>query len=253
MNAAVSSWDIRHGNPRQMRRTCPPFDRPFVVIGHRGAAGHEPENTLRAFRRAVAMGAHAVELDVYRVEDELVVLHDDSLERTTNGTGLLAEHSLAEIRRLDAGEGEQIPLLSEVFAAIGPSIGVNVELKGEGTGERLVGYLQTHAADRGGVLVSSFKRQELAAYKNTGGGAALGLLFGRSEEGLFEHLEALDPYAVHLSVRLASRALVRRIRARDRRVFVYTVNELAVLDRLRRAGVDGVFTDYPDRILNAIE
>ena len=231
---------------------CQGFDRPFVVIGHRGAAGHEPENTLRSFRRAVAMGVHAVELDVYRLEDELVVIHDDSLERTTSGTGPLAAHTLAEVRRLDAGAGERIPLLSEVLSGIDEGIGINVELKGEGTGERLPGYLAAYPRSRGCILVSSFRQQELAAYREAGGDAALGLLFGRSKEGLFERAEALDPYTIHLSVRLASAGLMGRIHARGVRVFVYTVNELDVLARLRKGKVDGVFSDYPDRILQAI-
>lgn len=231
---------------------CQGFDRPFVVIGHRGAAGHEPENTLRSFRRAVAMGVHAVELDVYRLEDELVVIHDDSLERTTSGTGPLAAHTLAEVRRLDAGAGERIPLLSEVLSSIDEGIGINVELKGEGTGERLPAYLAAYPRSRGCILVSSFRQQELAAYREAGGDAALGLLFGRSKEGLFERAEALDPYTIHLSVRLASAGLMGRIHARGLRVFVYTVNELEVLARLRKGKVDGVFSDYPDRILQAI-
>ena len=231
---------------------CTGFQHPFVVIGHRGAAAHEPENTLRSFRRAVAMGAHAIEADVYLIEDELVVIHDDSLERTTNGTGTLETHTLAELRGLDAGAGERIPLLSEVLASIHGDIGINIELKGEGTGERLPRYLAEHARDRSRILVSSFKHEELEAYRGSGGECALGLLFGRSESGLFPRAEALDLFAIHLSVRRASPELTARIHARGLRVFVYTVNELDVLERLRADKVDGVFTDYPDRILQAI-
>lgn len=236
-----------------MPQPCPEFDRPFVVIGHRGASGYEPENTLRSFARAVDMGAHAVELDVYVLDSELVVIHDDSLERTTNGTGKLAEHTLDSIRRLDAGAGERIPLLSEVLRAIDGRAGVNVELKGEGSGARLASYLPRHAAPGSALLVSSFRHEELAAYRDAGGACPLGLLVGRSAEGLFERAEALDPYAVHLSERLASAALVDRIHERDMRVFVYTVNALDALERLRAMGIDGVFSDYPDRILNALE
>ncbi|MEE9255429.1 MAG: glycerophosphodiester phosphodiesterase family protein [Pseudomonadales bacterium] len=235
-----------------MPQACPEFDQPFVVIGHRGAAGHEPENTLRSFARAVEMGAHAIELDVFLLEGELVVIHDDSLERTTNGTGKLAEHTLSAVRSLDAGAGERVPLLCEVLFAIDGAVGINVELKGEGTGARLVAYLKEHDHDGAGILASSFRHAELAAHREAGGSCPLGLLFGRSAEGLFERAEALDPYAVHLSVRLATSALVDRIHERGTRVFVYTVNELDVLKRMRDAGVDGVFSDYPDRILSAL-
>lgn len=236
-----------------MPQSCAEFEQPFVVIGHRGASGHEPENTLRSFARAVDMGAHAIELDVFLLEGELLVIHDDSLERTTNGVGRLATHALSEVRSLDAGAGDPIPLLSEVLAAIGGAAGINVELKGEGTGARLVSYLDEHQSSAAGILVSSFHHAELTGYREAGGSHPLGLLFGRSADGLFERADALDPYSIHLSVRLASPALVDRIHERDLRVFVYTVNELDVLRRLQAAGVDGVFSDYPDRILSALD
>ena len=91
---------------------------PILVIGHRGAAGLVPENTLPSFRRACDCGVGAVELDVYAVEQELIVIHDDTLERTTNGTGPVMGRPIAELRRLDAGGGWPIPLLAEVEACV---------------------------------------------------------------------------------------------------------------------------------------
>ena len=90
----------------------------MLCIGHRGAMGHEPENTLLSVRKALSLGVDAVEIDVYNVEDNLVVIHDRNLSRTTNGTGYLTERSFQYLRSLDAGKGEQIPTLREVIDTI---------------------------------------------------------------------------------------------------------------------------------------
>ena len=105
----------------------------MICIGHRGASGYAPENTLEAFELAISMHCPWVELDVYAVEDELLVIHDDTLERTTNGRGRVMQTPLAALRSLDAGKGQQIPTLSEVIELIDHRAGINIELKGEHT------------------------------------------------------------------------------------------------------------------------
>src|SRR5262245_29681827 len=115
--------------------------QPFLCIGHRGARGYEPENTLLSFRKALALGAPCIELDVFAVGGQLVVFHDDRLERTTNGKGFLLEHSFEELRRLDAGKGEKIPTLSEVFAAVDRRAGINIELKGRNTAKPVADFV----------------------------------------------------------------------------------------------------------------
>ena len=105
----------------------------FLVIGHRGATGYEPENTLRSFEKALQLGCSWIELDVHVVDDQIVVIHDDDLSRTTNGFGLVSTSSFKYLRSLDAGKGEQVPTLQEVMELIGQRCRVNVELKGKGT------------------------------------------------------------------------------------------------------------------------
>ena len=131
------------------------FDEPFLLIGHRGAAGLEPENTLRSFQRAVELGVSAVELDVYLVDGTVVVLHDETVDRTTNGKGTVASFALSALLALDAGQGEHIPTLEAVFAALPHEIGVNVELKGPGTAAAVLDTLARGSDDRA-VLISSF-------------------------------------------------------------------------------------------------
>ena len=100
------------------------------MIGHRGASGYEPENTLRSFEKALELGCSWIELDVHVVGDQLVVIHDDDLSRTTDGFGLVSTSSFNYLRSLNAGKGEQVPILQEVLDLVGQRCRVNIELKG---------------------------------------------------------------------------------------------------------------------------
>lgn len=113
-----------------------------LIIGHRGAAGLAPENTLAGFARAAALGVHGVELDVHCVHGHLLVIHDDRLDRTTSGRGELATLDIGELRALDAGNGQPIPCLREVFESLPAEVGINVELKGPDTGAPVFSMLR---------------------------------------------------------------------------------------------------------------
>jgi glycerophosphoryl diester phosphodiesterase len=115
------------------------------IIGHRGASGYEPENTLRSFQKAIDLGVEMIELDVYTCKSgELVVMHDDKVNRTTNGNGYVFNMTLTELKTLDAGKGEKVPTLVEVFDLINKKIAINVELKGEGTAESTAELIQKY-------------------------------------------------------------------------------------------------------------
>ena len=100
------------------------------IIGHRGASGYAPENTLKAFELALSQGCEWLELDVHLLDGKLIVIHDEQLDRTTSGQGLISDHSLDAIRRLDAGDGEKIPYLDEVIEMVDGQASINIELKG---------------------------------------------------------------------------------------------------------------------------
>lgn len=224
------------------------FGAEFLVIGHRGAAGLAPENTLASFARAVELGVDAVELDVHVVESRLVVIHDDTVDRTTDGRGALIEHGLAGLRRLDAGGGERIPLLEEVLASLPPAVGVNVELKGKGTGEVLPDTLPDDGRE---ILVSSFELAELEAFHALRPDVPCAPLYHRRTRSMAADARALDAWSVNVAEGLVDRPLVERLGAAGFRVLAYTVNDPARAAVLRGLGVVGVFTDYPDRIVGA--
>ena len=222
------------------------FDGQFLIVGHRGAAGLAPENTLASFRRAAALGVDAVELDVHLVEGELVVIHDDAVDRTTNGRGKLADFTLADLRQLDVG-GERIPLLQEVLEALPAEVGVNVELKGKGTGAALG---RRFPAKRD-ILTSSFDLNELAAFRAEQPDARCAPLFHRRQADMLDVAQAVDAWSIHIADRVADDAVVENIRAAGFRVLAYTVNDPARAERLAALGARGIFTDRPDILCRA--
>ena len=217
----------------------------FLVVGHRGAAGLEPENTLRSFARALAIGVDAIELDVYCVDGELVVIHDDTLERTTNGRGDVMATPFTALRKLDAGKGERIPTLDEVLTVAG-GVTVNIELKGAGTAEPVARCIAAH--QQADTLVSSFEHDELARFRSAAPEARVAPLFHRVSSRMFEIAEALRAWSINVSVKLASADRLRAIADNGYRSLVYTVNDPIVATQLKAYGATGIFTDYPDRM-----
>lgn len=223
------------------------FEVPFAIIGHRGAAGLAPENTLASFRRAVELGVDGVELDVYNIQGHLLVLHDDTLERTTNGRGRVQETSLEKLRELDAGQGQQIPLLEEVYNLIPPPIGINIELKGEATAgltAQLIRNFPQHAS-----LVSSFSFPELQRFRRVDPVTKVAPVFHKTHPDMLDIARELDAWSIHLSRRIMNRSLCDQIRAAGFECLVWTVNSPKEGEKFREMGAKGIFTDYPDRFL----
>lgn len=220
-------------------------DQP-VIIGHRGAAGLEPENTLPSFRTAVALGVQAVELDVHLCEDELVVIHDPTLERTTNGTGEVSRTSFAALRALDAGDGAQVPTLAEVIEVLPEQVGLNIELKGAGTGPVLAGWLPAPGERQ--ILISSFTHDALAAFRSLRSDYPVAPLYSRWKADAVATAHAFGGGFINLGRKLATTSRLEEIRAAGLKALVYTVNDLNEAKRLVAAGAWGLFTDFPDRI-----
>jgi glycerophosphoryl diester phosphodiesterase len=225
----------------------------ILRIGHRGAMGYEPENTLRSFRRALDLGCHMVELDVHRCRTgELVVIHDDTLERTTSGTGPVREKSLEELRMLDAGKGEKIPLLEEVLDEIGGRARVNIELKGYGTARPLAHLIERLRREQGwkdeSLLVSSFDHEELSAFRKLDPLTPVGILFKELPAGLFDFAFQLSACSFNPLFRIVDAGFVERSHREGFQVFVWTVNEPGDIDRMKALQVDGICSNYPDRI-----
>lgn len=227
--------------------------RKLFCFGHRGARGHEPENTVRSVRRALELGADGIEVDVYFVDGQLVVIHDDTLERTTNGRGRVAGKSFAQLRLLDAGAGERIPTLAEIFAAVNRRAIINVELKGPHTAAPVVALIAEHVNWRGwsfdDFLVSSFDHARLREAKRLSADIRIGALVMKAPRGLAKFAETLGAWSLNIDKRHVTPRLVADAHGRGLKVFVFTVNRLAEIARMKKLGVDGVFSDFPDRVV----
>jgi glycerophosphoryl diester phosphodiesterase len=226
----------------------------LLCIGHRGACGYEPENTLRSFRRALEFGVDGIEFDVQLAGGQLVVLHDSRVDRTTNGRGYLRRKSFAQVRVLDAGKGEQIPTLQEVCDLVDRRAFLNIELKGKRTARPVAEMLAELVEQKGWspqqLVVSSFHRAELKEFRAIARpDLPLGLLLNRPTPLWRRAAHLLGATSVHPPSRFVTRHFVDEAHRLGLKVFVYTVNTPAAIQKMRGLGVDGVFTDFPDRVL----
>ena len=225
----------------------------LFCFGHRGAAGQEPENTLRSIRKALELGANGIEVDVHLADDHLIVIHDDTLDRTTNGSGAVARKSFAYLRSLDAGRGERIPTLEEVFEAVNRRAVINVELKGPGTAAPVVRFIDRYVQERGwryaDFLVSAFDHAQIQAARKLQPQLRIGALIDKVPPGLATFAEQMGAWSLHPGKRCVTPELVADAHRRGLKVLVFTINKPAEIAAMAEFGVDGVFTDFPERVV----
>lgn len=234
--------------------TAPLGGRRPLVIAHRGSSGVRPENTMPAFALAVEQQADMIETDLHRTRDDAIVITHDEELAGLGGRGEIAEATLAELRMLDAGGGERMPTLDEILDEFGPRIAFNLELK-RATGRSYEG-LEAAAieavAARGlmpQTLFSSFYDPVLARIRELAPAARVGLLIScRFPQDAVSRAQALGAEALHPEAVLVDAALVESAHAAGLAVYVFTVDEPAEMRRLLELGVDGLFTNYPDRM-----
>ncbi|EPU3919794.1 glycerophosphodiester phosphodiesterase [Aeromonas hydrophila] len=223
------------------------------IIAHRGASGLAPENTLKAIRLALALGAGAIEIDVQLADGELWVFHDRRLERCTDGSGVLTAQSRAYLASLDAGEGEGIPTLWQVMETIAGQAELHIELKGSQTADEVARLTRRAEAELGFAptqwVVSSFHHPELARFASLRPDIRLGALTSTIPLTLAKFAAELGAWSLNCDVDFVDDSLVQDAHDRGLKVLVYTVDEPADQAMLADIGVDGIFTNRPDRFL----
>jgi glycerophosphoryl diester phosphodiesterase len=234
------------------------------VVGHRGASGQAPENTMASFRRAAEMGARFIETDLHLSRDShLVAIHDPTLERTTNGRGAVRGHNLAELRELDAGSwfgpefaGQRIPTLEEILRfAREADIILYLEIKSEpglGLHHALVGALRA-PEDAARSVVISFDFVILEKIRRLDTTLIMGLLFDRPIPDVVEQARRLGARQLAPRGDLVTPELVGRAHQADLQVVTWTVNQPELMRATIAAGVDGIMTDYPDRLIAILQ
>ncbi|MBN1894233.1 glycerophosphodiester phosphodiesterase [bacterium] len=222
----------------------------MILFGHRGAAGHEPENTVLSVRKGIELGSDWIEVDVFCVKGELIVFHDRTLGRTTNGRGFLMWRSLDYLRSLDAGKGQKIPFLKEVVEALEGRVGLNIELKGPRTAEPVARFLDPYMAgtEVPRILVSSFDHAGLRRFCLLQNRIPVGYLYRKIRIADVTRAREAGAFSLHCALRAIRRPVVLKAHACGMKVFVFTVNEPDDIRRMADMGVDGIFSDYPDRV-----
>ncbi len=236
-----------------------------LVFGHRGASAYAPENTLPAFQRAAELNAHGVELDVQLTSDGVpVVIHNFTVEKTTNGSGAVAEMTLDQLKSLDAGAwfdpefaGTRIPTLPEVFDAVGNDLYINVELKTEsvesdGLEEAVATSIRTHQMGER-VLISSFNPLALIRFRKIAPEIPLGFLYSPDTLGfLAEGIAEFTYDAIHPQFAMIDEHHIRQAREANYYINTWTVNNPEKAVELLNLGVDLFISDKPDVILRAL-
>ncbi len=232
-----------------------------LICAHRGASGYAPENTLAALKLAMEMGAHMAELDVQQTaDDRLVVIHDDAVDRTTNGTGLVWQMDSETLRRLDSGSwfdarfaGERIPTLEEVIELVRGRMRLNIEVKLHGH-ERDIARLVVETIRKANFgeecIITSFGHEVADEIKRLAPELKVGYIFDR--KGYSEAVFASEMDVLSSHFWLVDSHFMRKARAAGKEVHVWTVNPKFLMRRMRKLGVDAIITNYPDRLAEVL-
>lgn len=241
----------------------------FLIIAHRGASAYYPENTMAAFEGALAMGAEMIELDVMLSKDGIpVVFHDASLQKHSNGKGLVINYTLQELKKLDAGSwfdsrfsDQQIPTLEEVLAFASGNIALNIEIKTEAVSDQLRDGVEEKCLElvkkydmEEYVLFSSFDYRAVRHLKALDSGISVALLYNNRSNRKLPH-ELLKEYkadAFNCSYRQLKRKWINDLRDHNIPNFIYTVDKKSQMQKLIAAGVSGIFTNKPDVLREVI-
>ncbi|ASV67076.1 MULTISPECIES: glycerophosphodiester phosphodiesterase [Cytobacillus] len=240
-------------------------EKEIANVAHRGASGYAPENTIAAFDLAVAMGADYIEIDVQRSKDgKLVILHDTTVDRTTDGTGKVGDLDFKELRQLDAGSwkgeefaGEKIPSFDEVLDRYKGKIGILIELKAPelypGIEKQMTKALKKRKMDkpkREEVIVQSFNFESMKLANKLLPRMPIGVLTSSPNDVSDEALKAFRKYADYFnpSIGLVNEELVKKVRKNKMKIQSWTVRTPEAAQFLKEMKVDGIITDYPDYV-----
>jgi glycerophosphoryl diester phosphodiesterase len=224
----------------------------ILKIGHRGAKGHLAENTLESIKKALNLGVDGIEIDVHRcASGELVVFHDFTLDRMTNVSGEVSKHTLKQIKQAEVKGHCRIPTLSEVLTFVNNKCLLNIELKGQDTAKEASRLIQFFVEKKGwdykNIIVSSFQKNLLETVYKINDKIPLGVITDSNLDDAVNFAKSIHAVSIHPDYTLLTQEIVDSLKE-NFKVFTYTVNNLKPIKRIKSYGVDGIISDFPDRL-----
>lgn len=225
----------------------------MLKIAHRGAKGYAPENTLIAFQKAIDLGCDAIELDVHlSLDGEIVVIHDEKIDRTTNGTGFVNQLSTKSLNTFLIENEHKIPTLKEVFDLVNRKCFINIELKSFDTSEKVVALIEDYIVKKNwnytDFLVSSFDWNALQNLRFLNEQIPIGVLIETNLDLAFAFAKFIKAEVLLPYFHLLNRENVIKLQEKGFKVIVWTVNEEEDIQKIKKLNIDGIISDFPDRI-----
>ena len=222
-------------------------------IGHRGARGYEPENTILSFQKAIELQVDMIEFDVVRCKtQEIVVIHDKRINSFSANKGYVADKTLNELRTYDMGKGQKNLTLEEALDFIDSRTKINIEIKAEGLAKAVHIIMAKYVNEKGwswdDFLVSSFNHYELLNFQKYAPKVKIGVLIAGIPIGYAECATKVNAYSIHVYKEFINQNLVDDAHMRGMKIFVYTLNAIDEIEKVKSLGIDGIFSDFPDRV-----
>lgn len=227
----------------------------LLVIGHRGAMGHETENTIASIQKALDLGVDMIEIDVFKIKSgEIVVFHDERVDRLANTAGNIEEFNIVEVRQLILDGNHRIPMLQDVLKTIDNKVALNIELKGAETSDRVNFIMDYYVRERGwswnNFVISSFNWDELREMRQINPDVAIAVLTEDEDPTkAISVAKELNAVAINPWYKTVTKENIKAIQEEGFKVYTYTVNEPSDIEKMREFGVDGIFINYPERAL----
>ncbi len=224
-----------------------------LVIGHRGAMGHETENTLPSIQKAMDLGVDMIEIDVFKLKSgEIVVFHDDTVDRLTNGPGSIEDYNIIELKKLIVNGGHQIPMLQDVLKLIDNKVALNIELKGAGTADR-VNFIMNYYINKKNwspenFIISSFNWDELKEMRKLNTDVAIAVLTEENPIDAIPMAKELQAVAINPYFKKLDSEVANQIHDAGFKIYTWTVNEPEDIDAMKKLAVDGIITNFPERV-----
>ena len=224
-----------------------------LVIGHRGAMGHETENTLASIQKAMDLGVDMIEIDVFKIKSgEIVVFHDETVDRLANSGGNIEDYNIYDLRQLTLDGGHKIPMLQDVLKLMDNKAALNIELKGANTADRVNFIMDYYIKEKGwspeNFIISSFNWDELKEMRKINKDVAIAVLTEENPEDAIPIAKELNAQAINPFFKMLTEDNTTAIKDAGFKIYTWTVNEPQDIANMQELGVDGIITNFPERV-----